>query len=259
VILLPQVTLFGVDVVTPMRTMQSMLFSMRHVQFADAVLLTDLRRFNIGAAGVRVIHHTQGNHSVSIGHRNLYPDYERSNLLMPSWIGSQVKTSHVLFQEWDALVLNPWVWNEKVEDGRTWGQVWLSYDLCGAPWVAHCDYTQIPCDGHTNNVGNGGFQLRSMKFCKAVRILVERFKDDPIIRAGKLSADVHPCIVWRPILEKEFGIKFAPEHIARKFAAECRIYGGEFGFHGRETARLNGWRGKRGTWSECMANIVEIK
>jgi hypothetical protein len=268
-ILLPQVTLLSVDTVHPVWSMQAMLYSMRHCCFADAVLLTDLRRHNLGASGVRTVHHAESNSKVSIGHRNLFPDYERANLLAATEISTRIKTKFVLKQEWDAAVLNPGKWAEPciyeddprypelLFEGKTWGQVWMMYDYVGSPWVPHCDYVGVPCDGASNNVGNSGFSLCSMKYCKAVRAALEEFKDDPFIKAGKLSCDIHPSIVWRPWLEKVHGIRFAPENVAFHFSCECRIYAGEFGYHGKETAVLNNWRGVRGTWSEIFAHVTE--
>lgn len=115
-----------------------------------------------------------------------------------------VRTSHVLCLQWDGYVL----------DGRRWNPAFLDYDYIGAPWP-HFD------DGHT--VGNGGFSLRSARLldaCVALGI------DGP-------SEDVAICRTHRTALKRDFGIRFAPEALARSFSFErYAATGTEFGFHG---------------------------
>jgi hypothetical protein len=56
-------------------------------------------------------------------------------------IPSKIKTSHILFIQWDSWVINPYMWKNE----------FLDYDYIGAPW------------GYTDglNVGNSGFCIRS--------------------------------------------------------------------------------------------------
>lgn len=224
-----------------------MRHSMRHITFADAILLTDTRRHKLGFSEIRVLHHEEGNVKVECPRPSHYPlprDYELASLREPSNPVHGVKTTHILWQEWDAGVLNPWMWNDR--DGVTghiWGDVWISYDYIGAPWPPHHEQGWPPCDGHTNNVGNAGFSLRSLNYCRATADALEHFADDPMVARGCVSSDMHPCRTWRKWLEQERGIKFAPEHIAAKFSCENSVYAGQFGYHGQWTAELNNWCG----------------
>jgi glycosyltransferase involved in cell wall biosynthesis len=120
-----------------------------------------------------------------------------------------VRTSHVLVIQWDGYVLNPAAWEDE----------FLNYSYSGATW----------CFKSGGNVGNGGFSLRSRNLCEVLA------KDESI-------TDVHPedAVIsrqYRPYLEKKYGIKFAPEEVANRFAIEAygshdKKYAGQFGFHG---------------------------
>jgi len=121
-----------------------------------------------------------------------------------------VPTSHLLIFQWDGYVKN---W-------KAWSMDWLQYDYIGAPW-AHEDGL---------NVGNGGFSLRS-------RRLMEIVATDPAI-SRRHPEDVRICRDYRPYLEREHRIRFAPVEVARRFSIEGygqgnRTHTTEFGFHGR--------------------------
>lgn len=119
-----------------------------------------------------------------------------------------IKTDHMLIIHADGYVLNPKAWKDE----------WLQYDYIGAPWPY--------ADGMA--VGNGGFCLRS-------RRLMQILKDADIEHIH--PEDHHICRTYRTSLEKDHGIKFAPESVAREFSIEAygskdRKYKGQFGFHG---------------------------
>lgn len=121
-------------------------------------------------------------------------------------------TEHVLVIQADGFVLNSSAWNES----------WLQYDYIGATWWYKDNM----------NVGNGGFSLRSKK-------LQEILATDEYITSFHPEDDVI-CRKYRPYLEKQHGIKFAPEEVANKFSIEAyntprpqNQYNGQFGFHGR--------------------------
>lgn len=127
---------------------------------------------------------------------------------MIKYLDQVIHTSHALVIQHDGYVLN---W-------EAWKDEWLEYDYIGAPWWYK--------DG--KNVGNGGFSLRSKKLIRILAI-------DPKIELTH-PEDHHICRTYRPYLEKEYGIKFAPEEVAKEFSIEGwkgdRNYKGQFGFHG---------------------------
>jgi hypothetical protein len=98
-----------------------------------------------------------------------------------------------------------------------WINEFTDYDYIGAPWWYD-----------SNNVGNGGFSLRSMKLLQA-------------LQDCRLT-DLHPeddriCRKYRELLEISYNIKFAPETVAKVFSFEpnqktTHIKTNCFGFHG---------------------------
>jgi len=116
-----------------------------------------------------------------------------------------VDAEYVLVTQWDGFVV----------DAAQWTEQFLKFDYLGARWP---HYT----DAHT--VGNGGFSLRSRKLLQALQ--------DPQVR------ELHPedfaiCRAYRPYLEREHAIEFAPPEIADRFAFEYDISSTRtFGFHG---------------------------
>lgn len=241
-ILLPSVTLFAIDCIHPLKVIEAMQWSTRHTRFAEIVLLTDTQRhpklptaFNHGLAHIpiRIVHHVESDRKGYFPRKDHYPvaaDYELASLREPSL---HVKTQHLLFFESDSAICNPWAWDPG----------WLNYDYIGAPWSQHFEEGWAPCDGHTNNVGNGGFSLRSVHYCRATRALTDAFKGDP----GLISSDAFPCLTKRDWLIKNYSIKFAPERVAADFSCENLPYRGQWGAHGRWTFALNNWGGRFAT------------
>lgn len=133
-----------------------------------------------------------------IGSRSEYSRFMLRDLAV------HIATQHVLCVQWDGYVLNP----------DHWDPAFLDYDYIGAPWPHFEDGMRV---------GNGGFSLRS-------RRLVEACASLPIANEAE---DVAICRTHRPMLEKRFGLRFAPEAVARRFAYErMSPTGEEFGFHG---------------------------
>lgn len=116
-----------------------------------------------------------------------------------------VDTSHVLLIQWDGYVVNPSAWRDE----------FLGCDYIGAKWFWHDDAMRI---------GNGGFSLRSRKLLTALQ-------DPRITLAGPEDETIGRT--FRPLLEREHGIRFASEAIADAFAFEAAYpIGKPFGFHG---------------------------
>lgn len=118
-----------------------------------------------------------------------------------------VATSHVLVVQWDGYVV----------DGPLWSPEFLRYDYVGARWP-HFD------DGM--HIGNGGFSLRSYRLLTALQDT--RFEFLP-----EVNEDVLICRYYRPLLESEFGIRFAGDAVADRFCYEnVPPIQPTFGFHG---------------------------
>jgi hypothetical protein len=119
-------------------------------------------------------------------------------------LAGHLTTGHALCIQWDGYILNP----------ARWDPAFLDYDYIGAPWPHFTDGARV---------GNGGFSLRSRRLVEACATLP--VSDEP--------EDIAICRTHRPLLEERFGLRFAPEEVARRFAYERMIpTGNEFGFHG---------------------------
>lgn len=115
-----------------------------------------------------------------------------------------VETSFVMIVQWDGYPTRPANWTDE----------FLDYDYIGAVWP------QFSTD---MAVGNGGFSLRSRKLLQACT--------DPRFKPGH-PEDVVICHANRPLLE-QYGIKFAPPELARRFSYEReRKSEKALGFHG---------------------------
>jgi Protein of unknown function (DUF5672) len=124
-------------------------------------------------------------------------------------------------------VATPWVlviqWDGYVLDAAAWSETFFNYDYIGASWPFHTDGM---------NVGNGGFSLRSLKLLKV--LADARFEFLPDVNEDNLI-----CRTYRPLLEAQYGIRFAPADVAARFAYEhVRPDRPTFGFH----AAFNMWR-----------------
>ncbi len=127
-----------------------------------------------------------------------------------------VHTNHVLIIHADGYVQNH----------KSWRNEFLEYDYIGALWEWHKNFRN----------GNGGFSLRSKKLLEILKDLeVEKYHPEDDVICRKL----------RPLLEGDYGIRFAPENLCREFSIEAwnvrpqeQIYRGQFGFHGYKVKGL---------------------
>ena len=129
--------------------------------------------------------------------------------MMMKWIGPLIDTGHALYIQYDGM---PW-------DAENWDDDFLNYDYIGAVW---------PWEPEGQNVGNGGFSLRSKKFLDACR-------DSAITmtESRQQAEDASLCIDHRPYLEQFHNIKFAPTAVAHRFSHEVEKVGHTWGFHGQ--------------------------
>jgi hypothetical protein len=128
-------------------------------------------------------------------------------------LASHVTTPWVLVVQWDGYVVN----------AAAWSHAFLTYDYIGACWPFHQDGM---------NVGNGGFSLRSAK-------LLQALADPRVELIPGMNEDDLICRAYRPFLETEYGIRFAPAEVAARFSYEhTRPTAPTFGFH----AAYNMWR-----------------
>lgn len=112
----------------------------------------------------------------------------------------------------------------------SWDDEFLMYDYIGAPWTwvpRHLRKESCPTG---KAVGNGGFSIRSHKIMQDALNYnySEEDPDEDIFLCRKISEEL-----------KADGVKFAPTELAHYFSVENDIYKGQFGFHGKETIKIN--------------------
>jgi len=208
---LKDVTLVGIDCFGESNLLHALRHATRYTSFGDIVVIIEPSKKPV-YSGYRMVEHPTTTRL----------DYE---LLAATLRGVQIETDFVLYMEADARLVNPTAWDPK----------WLQYDYIGAPWPDHY-LNGYPMCHKGNNVGNGGFSLRSAKIYRLVWEAVKDYADDPWLRYH----DALICRTLRPWLEAH-GIKFAPPEDAFRFSCEDTYYSGQFGFHGKLTAKMNGF------------------
>jgi SAM-dependent methyltransferase len=202
---LDQVTLCCIDCVNVPLAVQAMRRSLDACAFSKALLFTSQPVADAGE-GIEVVQipPIRSKREYSIFLVKKMPEY--------------VKTDHALIVQWDGYVTRP----------DAWDPAFLDCDYIGAPW---------PPDLSPNPVGNGGFSLRSRKLMDA--LLDPSFPEDAIVHEDQAI-----CVHFRPRLESEFGIRFAPVDVAGRFSHET-VHSGRptFGFHGPQNLWMY-WNGQ---------------
>ena len=191
---LPGVTLVCIDTVNHALALRALVKSRAAIDYARTLFLTDALPHGVVAPpGVDII---------AIAPLVSRDDYSRFVLKQ---LLAFIDTTHVLVVQWDGYALNP----------EAWDDAFTRTDYLGANWYWYDDGMRV---------GNGGFSLRSRKLLQALqdpRIELVEFEDTTIGRT------------FRPLLERDYGIRFADEALADRFAFEAAYpIGKPFGFHG---------------------------
>jgi hypothetical protein len=194
------VTVCAVDTRTPALALRALALSLRAIEFERALLLSD-RRLALD--------------SLPAAERPWAEDIEQA--LIPTLASAQaysqfvlkdlvghIHTRHVLLVQWDGFVWQAQAWRDE----------FLACDYIGAPW------SKAPAG---QEVGNGGFCLRSKALMQAVSVLPGLHHPEDVC-----IAQTH-----RHTLEQDLGLRFAPLALARQFAFENEAPPGPcLGFHG---------------------------
>jgi hypothetical protein len=189
---LPTVSLCAVSSVNLDATLSALRASLDQIDFAQCLLFTD--------HGPRTV--DPRIQIVRIPRIRSACDYSK---FMLEELADYVKTDHCLIVQWDGFIL----------DALQWKSEFLHYDYVGAPW---------PKFGLGEDVGNGGFSLRS-------RRLLEACRDPEFVRGD--AEDVAICRVNRRFLEGKHELRFADRTVAEHFAFERNVPANKtFGFHG---------------------------
>lgn len=153
-----------------------------------------------------------------------------------------IDSEFVMIIQTDGYPLNPNAWHDK----------FLDYDYIGAPWIRLISSSgnySVPIHPnpslvhlHLNaSVGNGGFCVRSKRLMRRVSEYnydLSPIKWEKLNISDAATEDEYICKLKRPELQAE-GFTFAPVELAQFFSIENDIWTGQFGFHGKDTIKLN--------------------
>lgn len=193
-LVLDQVTLVCIDCVNIPLALQAMQRSLAACDFARAILFTS--EDVVPPPGIEI---------VTIPKIRSKREY---SVFLVKHVPAHVTTSHMLVMQWDGYVTRPEVWDP----------AFLDVDYIGAPWPADLSPDHA--------VGNGGFSLRSRRLMDA--LLDPSFPEDAVVHEDQAI-----CVHFRPRLEAEYGVRFAPVALASRFSHETVGTGQPtFGFHG---------------------------
>lgn len=190
---LDDVTLVTIETMYHGLARRAMEETLKRVPFKHAMVFSD-QDFLPGAKHVKIEHGDM---------------FSYCNLLLKGML-EHVETDYVIFQQWDAMV----------HDGSKWRDYFLLNDYIGAVW---------PWRPHGQNVGNGGFSLRSRKLLQALQ--APHIQLDPAGEHG-VQEDNYIGIKHRAELEAQ-GIVFALPPVANQFSIELAPEGyGAMAHHG---------------------------
>lgn len=198
---LPQVTLVAMTSVNVKATIQAMEYSMRGIDFGDAVLITHKKPFGLPK-------------TIRYSHTSKLTNIDDFNYKMVYELGDHIKTDYALIVHADGFVVHPEMWRDE----------FLDYDYIGAPWP-------LPKEGDTTTyrdiygnicrVGNsaGIRSKRLMDFPKKANVPWEGE-----YAYGKMwfYEDGFVCCKIRHLLEAE-GMRIAPLEVAKYYSHEQMI------------------------------------
>lgn len=189
---LPNVTLCAVSDVALEATLHAMERCLVNVKFKDAMLFTSKKLSGDLPPAIRLVQ------IPALRDRGAYSQFVLADL------AKYIETEFILVVQWDGFII----------DTDAWCDEFLEFDYIGAPW---------PDRPPPENVGNGGFSLRS-------RRLLETGSQSWF----KLSHPEDLCICHRNRAAlSERGLKIADTEIARRFSREREPpYTPHFGIHG---------------------------
>ena len=192
---LPNVTLVAMTSVKVYETVEAMKYSMRGIDFGDAVLICHYRPFYLPK-------------EIRYDHTSKLRTIDDFNYKMLYELGDHIHTEFACIVHYDGFIVHP----------ECFRQEFLDYDYIGAPWPdPHDDFTYRDINGTLQRVGNSvGF--RSKRIIDFPREADLPFEDDH----GYFHEDGFLCVKNRHLIE-EAGMKIAPLEVAKYFSHETMI------------------------------------
>ena len=190
---LPQVTLMAMTSVNVYETVQAMKYSMREIDFGDAVLISDKKPWYLPK-------------NIRFSYTTKLDSIDKFNYKMVYELKDHIKTDFCLVVHADGYVIHP----------ENWSDEFLTYDYIGAPWpLPKNDYAYRDSQGNICRVGNS-VSLRSkrlLEYPTTHNLPWEKVYDD------MYNEDVFLCCMHKNEMEKD-GLKWAPIEVAVRFGRE---------------------------------------
>lgn len=198
---LPQVTLAAMTSVNVKATIQAMEYSMRGIDFGDAVLITHKKPLGLPK-------------SIRYSHTDKLKNIDDFNYKMVYELGDHIKTEYALIVHADGFVVNPQMWRDE----------FLDYDYIGAPWPLPKEgdtTTYRDIHGNICRVGNsaGIRSKRLMDFPKKAKV---PWEGEYAYGRMWFYEDGFICCKIRHLLEAE-GMRIAPLDVAKYYSHEQMI------------------------------------
>ena len=198
---LPNVTLVAMTSVNVRATMLAMKYSMKDINFGDAVLITHRRPFSL-PKGIRYSHTSE------------LTDINDFNYKMVYELGNHIKTEYALIVHADGYVVNPKMWRDD----------FLDYDYIGAPWPLPPEgdtYQYRDPNGEICRVGNSA-GIRSKRLMDYPKLNNVPWEGDFAYGKWWYHEDIFICCKIKPLLEAA-GMRIAPIDVAKYYAHEHMI------------------------------------
>ncbi|WP_242835476.1 DUF5672 family protein [Butyrivibrio sp. AC2005] len=190
---LPNVTIAAMTSVDVYETVEAMKYSMRDIEFGDAVLITDKKPFYLPK-------------NIRFSYTTKLDDIDKFNYKMVYELGRHIKTEFVLIVHADGFVIHP----------ENWSDEFLQYDYIGSPWpLPKNDYAYRDRNGEICRVGNS-VSIRSKRL---LEYPVEHHLPWEKVYDGFYNEDIFLCCYCKNEME-EHGLRWAPIETAVKFGRE---------------------------------------
>ena len=192
---LPEVTLMAMTSVKVMETVKAMKYSMREIDFGDAVFISDKKPIYL-PQNIRFSHTSRLNNIDDFNYKMIYE------------LTEHIHTDYVMIVHYDGFVVHPECWKEE----------FLDYDYIGAPWPdPHDDFTYRDINGNLQRVGNS-VGIRSKRLLDFPNVAKLPFEADH----GYFHEDGFLCVKNRHLVEAA-GMKIAPLEVAKYYSHENMI------------------------------------
>ncbi|MCR5177578.1 MAG: hypothetical protein K6C95_01190 [Lachnospiraceae bacterium] len=209
-------------------TVRAMAYSMRDIEFGDAVFISHKRPFYL-PRGVR------------FGKIDRLNDIDAFNHACVYKLQDYVKTDYMLLVHADGFVVHPECWEDE----------FLKYDYIGSPWpVGENDAAYTDASGRLCRVGNS-VSVRSKRLLEYPSKHDLPWERD---REGFYNEDTFLCVRHRAEMESE-GLKWAPFEMALRFGREKPLPENE----GLDTFIFHKWWGENEKYPQFRSPYKRFK